>query len=84
MEVLEGAVRKRIWDIPSEVLCEALVNAVLHRDYTIASDVTFKIFSDRVEIANPGKLTNTLTISKLGSPKQSSAECIKSIESITI
>ena len=65
MEVLEGAVRKRIWDIPSEVLREALVNAVLHRDYTIASDVTFKIFSDRVEIANPGKLANTLTISKL-------------------
>ena len=64
-EKLIGAARKRIWDIPETVLRETLVNAVLHRDYTIARDIDLKIFSDRVEISNPGKLPNTVSIAKM-------------------
>lgn len=43
-------------------LQEALVNALVHRDYTIqGSQTRIFIFPDRIEISNPGKLHNTLT-----------------------
>jgi len=41
---------------------EALVNAVIHRDYTIqGSQIRIFLFSDRIEISNPGGLHNSLT-----------------------
>lgn len=40
---------------------EAIVNAVVHRDYQLGgSNVRLFIFSDRIEISNPGGLHNTL------------------------
>lgn len=40
---------------------EAIVNAVVHRDYQLAgSNVRVFIFSDRLEISNPGGLHNTI------------------------
>ncbi len=42
---------------------EAIVNAVAHRDYSIAgSKIRLFLFADRVEIYSPGALPNTLTI----------------------
>ncbi len=52
--------------IPSKVLREAIVNALVHRDYAIANQKTsIYIFKNRIEITNPGSLPNTLTIQKL-------------------
>ena len=52
-------------DLPSYVdtaLQEAVVNAVVHRDYELTgSQIIIRIFSDRIEIQNPGGLHNTLT-----------------------
>lgn len=52
-------------DLPSYVdtaLQEAVVNAVVHRDYELTgSQVIVRIFKDRIEIQNPGGLHNTLT-----------------------
>lgn len=42
-------------------LQEAVVNALVHRDYTLASQVRVFIFPDRIEISNPGQLHNTLS-----------------------
>ncbi len=53
--------RKEIYEIPLEALREAIVNAVCHRDYSIASPIYIKVFDDRVEIINPGKLPEPLT-----------------------
>lgn len=40
---------------------EAIVNAVVHRDYQLGgSNVRVFIFADRIEISNPGGLHNTL------------------------
>ena len=40
---------------------EAIVNAVVHRDYQLSgSNVRVMIFDDRIEISNPGGLHNTL------------------------
>lgn len=52
-------------DLPAYVdtaLQEAVVNAVVHRDYELTgSQIIVRIFSDRIEIQNPGGLHNTLT-----------------------
>ena len=60
---LEGAQRYERREYPEEVLREVLVNALVHRDYSIAgTDVALSIFSDRLEIQSPGRLPNTVTI----------------------
>lgn len=42
--------------IPSEVWTEALVNAVVHRSYSMAGDhIRFEIFDDRIEVHSPGR-----------------------------
>ncbi len=49
------------YEIPRAVLAEAIVNAVAHRDYTSNAAVQVNVFSDRVEIWNPGELPYSLT-----------------------
>jgi len=42
---------------------EAVVNAVAHRDYAMAtSRIRLHLFADRIELSSPGALPNTLTI----------------------
>ena len=46
-----------------DVVDEAVVNAVAHRDYSIAgAKIRLFLFADRLEIYSPGKLPNTLTL----------------------
>ena len=50
------------WDYPEEVIREAVVNALVHRDYSIAgTDIMLAIYADRLEIQSPGRLPNTVT-----------------------
>lgn len=44
---------------------EAIINALVHRDYGILSPIRVFIFQDRLEIINPGHLVNHLTIDKI-------------------
>ena len=45
---------------------EALVNAVVHRDYSrTASKIRLFMFADRLELISPGALANTLTVERL-------------------
>ena len=45
---------------------EAIVNAVAHRDYSIHdSSIRLWMFSDRVELYSPGKLTGMITVETL-------------------
>lgn len=46
---------------PNETLHEIITNAVLHRDYSIASDIHIRIFDNRIEIESPGKLPGHIT-----------------------
>ncbi len=66
------ASRKDGWgrhDYPSYVdraLQEAIVNAVVHRDYEVqGSQIIIRLFPDRIEFQNPGALYNTLTVENL-------------------
>jgi ATP-dependent DNA helicase RecG len=47
---------------PPEVLREAIVNALINRDYLLsATDIELTIYSDRLEIISPGRLPNGIT-----------------------
>lgn len=65
---LEGARRFQRWEYPEDVIRELLVNALVHRDYSISdADITLSIYSDRLEIRSPGELPSTVTIDKVRS-----------------
>ena len=59
------------YEIPKEVVTEAIVNAVAHRDYTDSSSVQIMLFADRLEVMNSGRLPPALTVEKLRVPHQS-------------
>jgi ATP-dependent DNA helicase RecG len=59
------------YEIPLEVVREAIVNAVAHRDYTSNGSVQVMLFADRLEVWNPGTLSPPLTIEKLRRPHAS-------------
>lgn len=46
---------------PMETLHEIVTNAILHRDYSIASDIHVRIFDNRIEVESPGKLPGHIT-----------------------
>lgn len=50
---------------PDEVVREAVVNALIHRDYTFMAKVRIFLFKDRLEIRNPGGLPNGVTIERM-------------------
>ena len=59
----EGARRIDGWEYPENVVREGLVNALVHRDYSIAgTDVMLAIYADRLEIQSPGQLPSTVTV----------------------
>ena len=60
---LEAGRRIDRWDYPESVVREVVVNALVHRDYSIAgTDVMLAIYSDRLEVLSPGRLPNTVTV----------------------
>ena len=63
---LEGGQRVDRPAYPDVVLREAVVNALVHRDYSIiGTDITLALFADRLEIQSPGKLPNTVTLESM-------------------
>ncbi len=59
------------YEIPQEVVAEAIVNAVCHRDYTSNASVQVMLFKDRLEVWNPGSLPSILTLERLKGPHPS-------------
>lgn len=58
----EGGRQTDGWDYPLEVVREVIVNALVHRDYSILGTVVdLLVFSDRLEVRSPGRLPNTVT-----------------------
>lgn len=46
---------------PARVVKEAIVNAVIHRDYRLNRDIFVRIFDDRIEVESPGTLPGNIT-----------------------
>lgn len=49
-------------ELPEEALREVVVNALVHRDYTMQAPIRIFILDDRVEIRSPGSLPNIVTV----------------------
>jgi len=56
------------YEIPPEVVREAIVNAVVHRDYTSKASIQVMLFTDRLEVWNPGVLPPSLSLEQLRKP----------------
>ncbi len=70
------------YEIPPDVIREAIVNAIAHRDYTSAGAVQVSVFADRVEVWNPGLLTPPLTPEGLRHPHGSIARNPRTCEAL--
>ncbi|MBV5348791.1 putative DNA binding domain-containing protein [bacterium] len=54
-----------VLEIDERALEEAVVNAILHRDYSKSAVIRLFIFKNRVEIISPGSLPNHLTVENI-------------------
>ena len=59
------------YELPREAVTEAIVNAVAHRDYASNASVQVMLFTDRLEVWNPGELPSSLTLDGLRQPHAS-------------
>lgn len=63
---IKGTKRIEQPSYPDKVFRELLVNAVVHRNYSIiGSQIRIFVFIDRIEFISPGRLPNTVIIEKL-------------------
>jgi ATP-dependent DNA helicase RecG len=62
---IEGLQRKDRYEIPINAVREAVINAVVHRDYTIESDIKVAVFEELVEIISPGILPKSITLDEI-------------------
>ena len=61
-------------------LFEAIVNAVVHRDYSISgSRIRLSMFEDRLEIQSPGSLPNNLTLDSMAARQATRNEALTSV-----
>lgn len=63
---LKGGMRVDRWTYPEEAVREAVVNALVHRDYLLSSTtVELSIYEDRLEVVSPGRLPNGITPARM-------------------
>jgi len=62
---IKGLQRFTKYPYPEKALREAVMNATVHRDYSCNMDTSIKVYPDRVEIFNPGRLPEGWTEKEL-------------------
>ncbi len=63
---LESGRRRRKKAFPPDAVREAVVNAVVHRDYAReGTDIEISLYDDRLEVISPGRLPNGVTVEKM-------------------
>ncbi|MFA6401365.1 MAG: ATP-binding protein [Salinivirgaceae bacterium] len=71
-EIEGSGPRIELWEIPETAFKEAIINALSHRDYyDKGACTTIELFSDRVEITNPGGLVSTINPHEFGTKSHS-------------
>ncbi len=77
---IQGTKRIDRYEYPEEAIRELVANAVIHRDYIITETyVQVNIFSNRIEISNPGNLPPGVTIENIKDSQFSRNEIVASI-----
>ena len=62
---INGLVRTDAYELPTEAIREAIVNATTHRNFLDRACVQVAVYDDRVEITSPGMLYGGLTIKQI-------------------
>ncbi|MBO6219886.1 MAG: putative DNA binding domain-containing protein [Treponema sp.] len=68
----ESGHRNDVYEYPVKALREIILNALIHRDYSIHTEnepIRIEMYPDRIEVSNPGGLYGRLTIEELGKTK---------------
>jgi ATP-dependent DNA helicase RecG len=60
-----GIYRREKLEYPFDALREAILNAIIHRNYLSVSDIQIRVYSNKLMIINPGELFEDLTIDDL-------------------
>lgn len=61
----DGIVRQERFPVPLEALREAVLNAVVHKDYASAAPIQISVYPDKIMIWNPGELPDNWTLDTL-------------------
>ncbi len=65
--IIKGGARQEVLELSEDALREVILNAIVHRDYSIrGANIQINVYSDRVEIINPGGLVKGITLKDLG------------------
>ena len=67
----EGMHRRERLEYPFEALREAVINALIHRDYTNTSNLQIKVFENKLIMYNGATLSTEVPIDKFDKPHQS-------------
>jgi ATP-dependent DNA helicase RecG len=60
-----GLRRESSYRYPFDAIREALLNALIHRDWTRSIEVDVVNYGDRLELTSPGALQNSMTVAKM-------------------
>jgi ATP-dependent DNA helicase RecG len=52
-------------EYPPEAIWEIIVNAIVHRDYSISDDIQILVFNNRIEVLSPGRLPGYVTVDNI-------------------
>jgi len=63
--VFDGIRREDIPDYPMDALREAVINAIIHRDYLGTSAVQIRVYDDRLVVMNEGRFPPEVPVEKL-------------------
>lgn len=58
---IKGPIRQEEFEIPEVAVREAIINALIHRNYNIKAPIKIAIYDNRIEIFSPGSFPGPLT-----------------------
>lgn len=61
----EGLQRIETYQVPTEALREAVLNAIVHKDYASAAPIQISVYTDKIMLWNPGQLPDNWTVEQL-------------------
>lgn len=61
----KGIYRVETFPITREAMREAVINALIHRDYAATAPIQIRVYDDRILLWNPGRLPDDWTVERL-------------------
>ncbi len=61
----QGLQRLEKFPVPEAALREAVLNAIIHKDYSSGTPIQISVYGDKLMLWNPGELPHTWTVAKL-------------------